>query len=177
MSTVGLFFINTGQLHALERQRRHEPVGDRRAMAICLFSYLGVETAAVAAAKVRDPERNIPRSTVLGTLASSVVYLLSMIAVFGILPTAELARTATRRRTRSAFNQIVGGGTWAGNLVAVAVIISGLGALNGWTMICAEMPLAAAKDGLFPAGFGAAVAARRAGLRASSRPRSWPRSP
>src|SRR5439155_11506758 len=28
------------------------------------------------------------------------------------------------------------------------------GALNGWTMICAEMPLAAAKDGLFPEPFG-----------------------
>jgi APA family basic amino acid/polyamine antiporter len=33
------------------------------------------------------------------------------------------------------------------------VIVSGLGALVGWTMICAEMPLAAAKDGLFPARF------------------------
>jgi len=33
------------------------------------------------------------------------------------------------------------------------VIISGFGALNGWTMICAEMPLAAAKDGLFPERF------------------------
>jgi len=42
------------------------------------------------------------------------------------------------------------GGTWAGNVMAVVVIISGFGALNGWTMICAEMPLAAAKDGLFP---------------------------
>ena len=45
------------------------------------------------------------------------------------------------------------GGTWAGNVMAIAVIISGFGALNGWTMICAEMPLAAAKDGLFPERF------------------------
>jgi hypothetical protein len=37
------------------------------------------------------------------------------------------------------------GGTWAGNVMALAVIISGFGALTGWTMICAEMPLAAAK--------------------------------
>jgi len=35
-------------------------------------------------------------------------------------------------------------------VMAILVIISGLGALNGWTMICAEMPLAAANDGLFP---------------------------
>jgi basic amino acid/polyamine antiporter, APA family len=45
------------------------------------------------------------------------------------------------------------GGTWTGKVMAVAVIISGFGALNGWTMICAEMPLAAAKDGLFPEQF------------------------
>ncbi len=38
--------------------------------------------------------------------------------------------------------------------MAVAVIVSGIGALNGWTPICAEMPLAAATDGLFPQRFG-----------------------
>jgi APA family basic amino acid/polyamine antiporter len=46
------------------------------------------------------------------------------------------------------------GGSWAGWIVAACVIVSGFGALNGWTMICAEMPLAAARDGLFPAAFG-----------------------
>src|SRR3954452_21644351 len=45
------------------------------------------------------------------------------------------------------------GGTGWGKLMAGFVIISGLGALNGWTMICAEMPLAAAKEGLFPERF------------------------
>ena len=54
---------------------------------------------------------------------------------------------------RAAANSIAGG-SWLGYLVAGAVIISGLGALNGWTMICAEMPLAASKDGLFPKSFG-----------------------
>ena len=124
------------------------------AMAICLFSYLGVETAAVAAAKVRNPERNVPKSTIYGTLASSAVYLLSMVAVFGIVPTSDLALDANKASYSAAANSIAGGGSWAGNLVALAVIISGIGALNGWTMICAEMPLAAAKDGLFPARFG-----------------------
>ena len=154
MSTVGLLFINPANYTPWNVSGGTNVSAVGGAMAICLFSYLGVETAAVAAAKVRDPERNIPRSTVLGTLASSVVYLLSMLAVFGILPTSELAKADNKASYSVAFNQIAGGGTWAGNLVAVAVIISGLGALNGWTMICAEMPLAAARDGLFPARFG-----------------------
>ena len=154
MSTLGLFFIDTSNFTPWNVSGGTNVSAVGGAMAICLFSYLGVETAAVAAAKVRDPERNIPRSTVLGTLASSVVYLLSMLAVFGILPTSELAKADNKASYSVAFNQIVGGGSWAGDLVAVAVIISGLGALNGWTMICAEMPLAAARNGLFPAIFG-----------------------
>jgi APA family basic amino acid/polyamine antiporter len=45
------------------------------------------------------------------------------------------------------------GGTFWGNIMALVVIISGLGALNGWTMITAEMPRAAAQDGVFPKQF------------------------
>ena len=119
-------------------------------MAIALFSYLGVECAAVAAGKVRNPDRNIPRATILGTIATAVVYLLSLTVVFGIVPSSKLA-SATAPFSDAA--NAMFGGTWAGNVMALAVIISGFGALTGWTMICAEMPLAAASDGLFPARF------------------------
>ena len=119
-------------------------------MAIALFSYLGVETAAVAAAKVRNPDRNIPRATILGTIATAVVYLLSLTAVFGIVPSSKLADATAP--FSDAVNAMFGG-TWAGNVMAIAVIIYGFGALNGWTMICAEMPKAAADDGLFPRHF------------------------
>jgi len=154
MATVGLFFIKSGNFTPWNVSGDSSLSAIGGAMAICLFSYLGVETAAVAAAKVRDPERNVPKSTIYGTLASAAVYLLSMVAVFGIIPTSDLALDANKASYSTAANSIAGGGSWAGNLVALAVIISGIGALNGWTMICAEMPLAAAKDGLFPARFG-----------------------
>ncbi len=154
MATLGLFFINSGNFTPWNVSGDSSLSAIGGAMAICLFSYLGVETAAVAAAKVRNPDRNVPKSTIYGTLASSAVYLLSMIAVFGIVPTHALALDANKASYSTAANSIAGGGSWAGNLVALAVIISGIGALNGWTMICAEMPLAAAKDGLFPSRFG-----------------------
>ncbi|MBC7559181.1 MAG: amino acid permease [Dermatophilaceae bacterium] len=154
MSTVGLFFIKAGNFTPWNLSGDSSLSAIGGAMAIALFSYLGVETAAVAAAKVRDPERNVPKATIYGTLASAIVYLLSMVAVFGIVPASQLAMDANKASYSVAANSIVGGGSWAGDLVALAVIISGIGALNGWTMICAEMPLAAAKDGLFPARFG-----------------------
>ena len=151
MSTIGLFFISTANFTPWNVSGENAVSAIGGGMAIALFSYLGVEVASVAAGKVRDPDRNIPRSTILGTLATAVVYMMSLTAVFGILPTTKLADSTAP--FSDAVNEIFGG-TWAGDVMSVVVIISGLGALNGWTMICAEMPLAAAKDGLFPERFG-----------------------
>jgi basic amino acid/polyamine antiporter, APA family len=147
MSTVGLFYISTANFSTwnLSGETNLSAIGG--AMALCLFSYLGVETASVAAAKVREPDRNVPRATVLGTMATAVVYMLSLIAVFGIVGSAALSESAAPFST--AVDDIFGG-TWAGYVMAAFVVVSGFGALNGWTMICAEMPLAAAEDGLFP---------------------------
>ena len=91
MSTVGLFFINGANYTPWNVTKESAVTAIGGGMAIALFSYLGVETAAVAAAKVRDPDRNVPRATVLGTLATAVVYMLSLIAVFGILPSSTLS--------------------------------------------------------------------------------------
>ena len=150
VAIVGLFYIKSANFTPWNVSKESAISAIGGGMAIALFSYLGVETAAVAAAKVRNPDRNIPRATILGTIATAVVYMLSLIAVFGIVPTSQLANATAP--FSDAVNAMFGG-TWAGNVMAVAVIISGLGALNGWTMICAEMPLAAADDGLFPANF------------------------
>ena len=151
VSIVGLFYVQRANFTPWNVSGENAVSAIGGGMAIALFSYLGVETAAVAAGKVRDPDRNIPRSTILGTLVTAVVYMVSLTAVFGILPSSELS-TATAPFS-DAMNSMFGG-TWTGDVMAVAVIVSGFGALNGWTMICAEMPLAAAKDGLFPEQFG-----------------------
>ncbi len=76
--------------------------------------------------------------------------MLSLVAVFGILPSPRLSAA---NAPFSAAADAMFGGSWAGKAMALAVVISGFGALNGWTMICAEMPLAAATDGLFPERF------------------------
>ena len=150
MSIVGLFFISKANFTPWNVSGESALNAIGGGMAIALFSYLGVETASVAAGKVSNPDRNIPRATVLGTIATAVVYMLSLTVVFGIVPTSKLA---TANAPFSDAANAIFGGTWAGNVLAVAVIISGFGALNGWTMICAEMPLAAANDGLFPERF------------------------
>lgn len=149
MSTVGLLYISSANFTPFNTSGETSLAAIGGAMALCLFSYLGVETASVAAARVRDPDRNVPRATIMGTLASAVVYLLSLVAVFGIVGTAGLSESSAPFST--AFDAMWG--SWASQAAAAAVIVSGFGALVGWTMICAQMPYAAAKDGVFPERF------------------------
>jgi APA family basic amino acid/polyamine antiporter len=150
MSVVGLFYIKTANFSPSNVSGHGAISAVGSGMAIALFSYLGLEVASVAAAKVRDPDRNVPVATMLGTLASAVVYMLSLVAVFGIVSNHVLQKSTAPFST--AVNAMFGGTLW-GNVMAVVVIISGIGALNGWTMITAEMPRAAAQDGVFPQRF------------------------
>ncbi|MFI1163510.1 APC family permease [Streptomyces sp. NPDC020801] len=150
MATFGLLFIDSGNFGAFNASGQSTMGAISAAAAIALFSYLGLEAASVAAGRVRDPERNVPRATVYGTLVCAVIYILGTLAVFGTVSHAKLG-SSTAPFTDAANNIL--GGTWGGDAVAVAAIVSGIGALNGWTMLCAEMPYAAARDGLFPRSF------------------------
>src|SRR5919112_2009397 len=150
MATVGLFYVESANFTPFNASGGSALGAVGGGMAIALFSYLGVETASVAAAKVRDPGRNVPRATILGTLATAVVYVLALVAVFGILPSSELADATAS--FSSAVDAMFGGTLW-GNVIAAVVVVSGFGALNGWTLITAEVPLAAARDGVFPGRF------------------------
>ncbi|MFI7413481.1 APC family permease [Streptomyces sp. NPDC049627] len=150
MATVGLLFIDPDNFGVFNASGQSAVGAISAAAAIALFSYLGLEAASVVAGRVRDPEHNVPRATVYGTLVCAAVYILGTLAVFGTVSHAQLG--ATTAPFTDAANNIVGG-SWAGDAVAVAAIVSGIGALNGWTMLCAEMPYAAARDGLFPGAF------------------------
>lgn len=150
ISIVGLFYIKSANFHPWNVSGDSAISAVGAGMAIALFSYLGLETAAVAAKNVRDPDRNIPRATMLGTFATAVVYVLSLTAVFGIVSKQVLQDSTAPFST--AVNLMFGGTFW-GYVMALVVITSGIGALNGWTLVAAEVPRAAAQDGVFPERF------------------------
>jgi basic amino acid/polyamine antiporter, APA family len=150
IATVGLFFIKADNFGSFNASGGSSLSAISAAAAIALFSYLGIETASVAAGRVRDPQRNVGRATVFGTLACAFVYILGTIAVFGTVAHATLVGSSSPF-TDSA--NAIFGGVWAGKTVAIAAIVSGIGALIGWTLIVAEMPQAAARDNLFPKQF------------------------
>jgi APA family basic amino acid/polyamine antiporter len=120
------------------------------ATALTLFSYLGIESATVPADNVDNPARTIPRATVVGTLIVAVVYIFSTIGVLGALPADVLAASpAPYADAASAM-----WGNWAAALVTIGAIISGFGALNGFILLQGQVPMAVARDRLFPERFG-----------------------
>lgn len=117
------------------------------ASTIALFAMLGIESAAVPAGRVRDPERTIPRSTMAGTLLTAAIYLaVSSIALL-LLEQERLAQSA------APFADLLDdhGGSAVGRLLAVFVVVSGLGALNGWTLLVGELTASLGRHGFLPA--------------------------
>lgn len=122
---------------------------------ITMFAFLGLESATVPAGNVIDPKRTIPRATVLGTLIAASVYLLGTTVVMGVLPRETLMLSSAPFADAAR----VMWGDWAAIVIALAAIISSLGALNGWTLMLSQVPMAAARDGAMPSLF-ARISAR-----------------
>ncbi len=117
--------------------------------ALTLWAFLGLESATIPADEVRDPERTIPRATLLGTAVAALVYMASTTAVMGVLsPGAAAASTAPFADAAARMS-----GGWAARAVAAGAAVSCFGALNGWVLLQGALPLAVAADGLFPALF------------------------
>jgi basic amino acid/polyamine antiporter, APA family len=147
IAIVGLFFIKTSNLTPFS------PHGTWRAISaaapLTLWAFIGLESVTVTAEEIKDPEKNIPRATIIGTVAATIVYILATLVVMGAVPTHTLATSS------SPFALAAGtmfGGAWT-KVVALVAIAATFGALNGWTLLQARVPLAAAEDGLFPAFF------------------------
>jgi APA family basic amino acid/polyamine antiporter len=120
------------------------------ASTIALFAMLGVECAAIPAGLVRDPARTIPRATIAGTLIASFIYVCISIVPMLLIPQQELA--ASNAPFADLFARFLGSGY--GKLLAAFVVVSGLGALNGWTLIVGEVTQSFARHGNFPTALG-----------------------
>jgi APA family basic amino acid/polyamine antiporter len=151
VATVGWFFVSSANFGPFNASGGNLYDAINLAAGVALFSFIGVECAAVAAGRVRDPRRNVGRASVIGTGASALLYVAVTAAVMGLVPHGSLVDDGAP--FVAAFNSMFDA-SWVGKLVALTAVISGIGALNGWTMVTAEMPYAAAKDGLFLEAFG-----------------------
>jgi APA family basic amino acid/polyamine antiporter len=151
VGVVGWFFVAKGNFGPFNASGGSLYGAIGIAAGVALFSFIGVEVAAITAKRVRNPRKNVGRASVLGTVASAILYIVVTAAIMGLVPHHALAGSTTP--FTSAFQAIFTHGAWAGKLVAALAVVSGIGALNGWTLVTTEVSRAAAQDGLFPKAF------------------------
>jgi APA family basic amino acid/polyamine antiporter len=151
IALIGLFFIDTSHFSEFNPSGK-SLLGASAALApLTMFAFLGLESATVPAGDVKDPKRTIPRSTVLGITIATLLYVLGTTAVMGLVPREQLVNSVAPFSDAA---QVLWG-PWGATVISLAVILSAIGALNGWTLLMGQVPMAAARDGLFPPIFGA----------------------
>ncbi len=149
-ATIGLFYVDWSHLVPFNTSGSSTFAAISAVAALTLWSFLGVESATIPADDVTNPKKTIPRATILGTIVTALVYILSAVAVMGIIPLSELAKSGAPYA--DAASSIWG--QWAFYAVVIGAVISCLGTLNGFTLIQGQVPMAAAQDRLFPKVFG-----------------------
>lgn len=117
---------------------------------LTLYAFLGIESATIPAGNVKNPEVTVPRGTMLGTIITTLVYILGTIVLFGIIPTDVLSKSPTPFADAG---ELIGG-EYTGYFVAAGAAIAAIGALNGWILLTSQMSMAMANDELFPKVFG-----------------------
>jgi APA family basic amino acid/polyamine antiporter len=149
IGTLGLFFFNVENFRPFNLSGMPTFSAITATAALTLWAFLGLESATIPAGHVPDPERTIPRATMLGTVGGGVVYILSTVGVMGVLAPALLSGSTAPFADAAS---VMWGG-WASYAVAAGAAISCFGALNGWILLQGQLPYAVAKDGLFPSYF------------------------
>jgi basic amino acid/polyamine antiporter, APA family len=110
-----------------------------------LWAYDGWNNLSMVSSEIRDPQRNLPRALIVGTLAVVFTYLAVNIAYFYVLSPTEVAQSD--QVAAAMMGRVYG--SVAARGVAIVVVISILAALNGSILSGARVPYAMARDGYF----------------------------
>ncbi|HUB05992.1 MAG TPA: amino acid permease [Myxococcales bacterium] len=122
------------------------------AMVGALFAADAWNNITFTAGEVRRPGRTLPAALALGTGMTIALYLLVNVAYLAMLPLDQIAHAPADRVASAAVGALVG--PEAAALVAVGILVSTFGCVNGIVLAGARVSYAMARDGLFfrPAG-------------------------
>ncbi|WP_234730418.1 basic amino acid/polyamine antiporter [Acidocella facilis] len=115
-------------------------------MLITLWVFLGIEGAVVVSDRARS-QNDVGKATFIGLAVCTILYALISILPFGIMTQSQLAHL---RNPSAAYVLNAVAGRWGGMLVNLALLVSVVSSWLAWTILTAELPFMAAKDGVFP---------------------------
>lgn len=117
---------------------------------ICLWAFVGVESAAVSSGLVKNPQRTVPIATMLGTALAGIVYILATQVMSGMFPADVMAKTGAPFAASTSLMV----GSWAAPVVSAFTAFACLAALGSWMMLVGQAGVRAARDGNFPKIYG-----------------------
>jgi basic amino acid/polyamine antiporter, APA family len=142
----GLFYLNMDHFIPFNVSSQSNLSAITSTTTLTLFAFLGLECATIPSGNVKNPEKTISRATIIGTLLTTFIYIASTVAVMGLIPPSILHESQAPFADAAASIW----GEEARYLVAGGAVIATFGALNGWILVQGQMPMAAARDHLFP---------------------------
>lgn len=116
------------------------------ASTLAFFALVGFESAGLVAERVRDPEHNVMRATLIGLVGTGLLYIIVCTGIVFALP----AGTAAAASAPMALFVEIFWGHGAALAVAAFAAIAAIGCLNGWVLVQGELPLGMARAGVLP---------------------------
>ena len=147
ISTVGWAYFSA-DMYVANWNVNNMPFGEAatNSIAMTLWAFLGLESACANADAVDNPEKNVPKAVLGGTLGAAAIYIVSTNMMFGIVPASELVNSNAPfgLAFASMFNGTVG------KIVMGLMVMSCFGSLLGWQFTIANVFKGAADEGYFP---------------------------
>ncbi len=121
-----------------------------KSILLCLWAFVGVESAAVSSGMVSNPKRTVPLATMLGTAIAGCIYIAATQVISGMFPAAQMAASGAPFAVST--SAILGAG--AAPLVSAFTAFACFTSLGSWMMLVGQAGVRAANDGNFPKIYG-----------------------
>lgn len=118
----------------------------RGMMLVTVWVFIGIEGASIYSARARE-RKDIGKATVIGFFTVLLLLVLVNVLSMGILSQPELAALKNPSMA-GVLEHVVG--RWGAILISIGLVVSLLGGLLAWTLLCAEILFAGARDHTMP---------------------------
>mgnify|MGYP000925111231 CR=1 FL=1 len=118
----------------------------RNMMLVTVWVFIGIEGASIYSARA-EKRADVGKATVIGFAGVLLLLVLINVLSMGIMSQAELAGLKNPSMA-GVLEHVVG--HWGAVLISIGLIVSLAGALLSWTLLCAEILFAGARDDTMP---------------------------
>jgi APA family basic amino acid/polyamine antiporter len=121
-----------------------------KSSSVAIFAFLGIEFAAMSSGNIKDPEKNVPKATMIGLLFSTLVFIGVHCAVLFTLPDANLSQRPVYDAAAILFSSVSG----LAAIFGLIAVMSCLSTLNGILVVEANLMKMFAQNKWLPSTLG-----------------------